>query len=450
MRFFTIDTSKNNMIICWILIKIIYDFLSYNILNNLWYQGYGSYGINFNLFKEIISICALIGISVIYSRFSKINRFSNVLIHTLFLIYYIPINSSFSLQNLPIQYFILVNLYFVLLIILTLEKIQINNRKVIIKEKIKKTVVVQQNSIKKIQLILILICLSCIIYKLFYNGFAVPFSMLNESLYESRAIYVDSMNAISGTVSGYMVSLILNLSAYAVPIYIYFALQKRNYAFIILGLIALASLFSVIAGKGTLLFTIIVIGLYYCEKNNILKDFNRWSELILLFILIVCLTLYIFFDNYGLYFLVLRRAMFMPSWLNYLHYEYFSENYKIYLSQSTFLLQNIIPSNYSSPPITIISREYFASLIPSPNTGLFADAYINFGLCGVLIYPFIIGKIAAFSETVYGSYSRSIEILVAIKFAIDLTNVQLFRTDFVLSFFLMTTIMWLIIKIKFK
>lgn len=449
MRFFTIYTSKKNMVICWLLIKILYDYLSVNILDGLWYQGYGSYAINYNPIKEIIGLLVMLIVSLIYVQYNKNANFITSLMHTLFLIYYIPMNSSYSIQDLPNIYFFEVNIYFLLLIILTLGKFEFRDWRINISSKVCIRTFDQKESFHNIQIILGFICILCIICKVVYNGFSFSTSIFSESLYDQRAAYVDAMNSMDSTFSGYLISLVLNLSAYAIPVYIYYSLRFKKFFSAFISVLALFSLFSIIAGKGTILFSIIILGLYYFEKRHILRNFNRWMEILLLIALAFCFVIYTLQNSFAVYFIVFRRAMFLPSWLNYLYYDFFSENIKVYLSQSTFILQRVIPSNYDCAPTILISRTYFNSLIPSPNTGLFADAYLNLGIWGILLYPIIISKISKFAGTVFDSYSSSIGILIGIKFAINLTNVQIFRTDFVLSFFMLTILMWLASKIKY-
>lgn len=83
----------------------------------------------------------------------------------------------------------------------------------------------------------------------------------------------------------------------------------------------------------------------------------------------------------------------------------------------------------------MINNNYFGGYVPSPNTGLFADAYMNFGIIGIIIYPLLISFVLNKSEGIYRKYGLGIMTVMAVKLAIHLTNVPLLRTDFVLSYF---------------
>lgn len=111
-------------------------------------------------------------------------------------------------------------------------------------------------------------------------------------------------------------------------------------------------------------------------------------------------------------------------------------------------MQKLIPNAYADSYLQMINKTFFGGYVPSPNTGLFADAYMNFGVCGVILYPFLLSFVLNKSEGIFQKYGPGILTVMAVKLAIHLTNVPLFRTDFVLSYFLFVFVLWLISKIK--
>ena len=96
----------------------------------------------------------------------------------------------------------------------------------------------------------------------------------------------------------------------------------------------------------------------------------------------------------------------------------------------------------------MINDNYFGGYVPSPNTGLFADAYMNLGIVGVLTYQMIISYVLHKSDGIYQEYGSGIMNVMAVKLAIHLTNVPLLRTDFILSYFLFTFVLWFVSKVK--
>ena len=299
-----------------------------------------------------------------------------------------------------------------------------------------------------VRVVLFSICLLCIAYKISYNGFSFSLNIFGDSVYTTRESYVETMNTLDSTAIGYIVTLIMNLAGYTVPFYLYLAIRKKDYFAGFVSIIALLSIFSVNSSKSAMLFVFIVFAIGFLEKNNLLSKFSKYFEVCIFCVLILSLFTYLIFKRYDFYFLILRREMFLPAWLDTKYYMLFENAPKLVWSQGTFLLQKLIPSIYSTGYLQMINNNYFGGYVPSPNTGLFADAYMNFGIIGIIIYPLLISFVLNKSEGIYRKYGLGIMTVMAVKLAIHLTNVPLLRTDFILSYFLFTFILWLVSKVK--
>ena len=299
-----------------------------------------------------------------------------------------------------------------------------------------------------VRVVLFSICLLCIAYKISYNGFSFSLNIFGDSVYTTRESYVETMNTLDSTAIGYIVTLIMNLAGYTVPFYLYLAIRKKDYFAGFVSIIALLSIFSVNSSKSAMIFVFIVFAIGFLEKNNLLSKFSKYFEVSIFCVLILSLFTYLIFKRYDFYFLILRREMFLPAWLDTKYYMLFENAPKLVWSQGTFLLQKLIPSIYSTGYLQMINNNYFGGYVPSPNTGLFADAYMNFGIIGIIIYPLLISFVLNKSEGIYRKYGLGIMTVMAVKLAIHLTNVPLLRTDFVLSYFLFTFILWLVSKVK--
>ena len=130
--------------------------------------------------------------------------------------------------------------------------------------------------------------------------------------------------------------------------------------------------------------------------------------------------------------------MYMPTWLSGMYFDYFTNHGPVLLSDSAIIFQMFMPSVYPESVLNMISDEFFQGQMPSPNAGMFAEAIMQFGPVGVIFFPFLLFLVCSWSNRVYCQYGLGISILIASKFAIQLTNVPLLRTDFVLSFGLFT------------
>lgn len=438
-----------------LLIRIVYVVTTIKILDGLWYYG-GGYDINFNLQKEIFALCMFAAMTFYFKYNYYANNFKSIVIKVLFTLYYIPLNASFSIHDQTVLYFAITNIYFFLLMFFCCKAMRIGTITISTRseqgfdryEKYDQKKLFDLLNRRVVRVVLFSICLLCIAYKISYNGFSFSLNIFGDSVYTTRESYVETMNTLDSTAIGYIVTLIMNLAGYTVPFYLYLAIRKKDYFAGFVSIIALLSIFSINSSKSAMLFVFIVFAIGFLEKNNLLSKFSKYFEVCIFCVLIISLFTYLIFKRYDFYFLILRREMFLPAWLDTKYYMFFENAPKLVWSQGTFLLQKLIPSIYSTGYLQMINDNYFGGYVASPNTGLFADAYMNFGIIGIVIYPLLISFVLNKSEGIYRKYGLGIMTVMAVKLAIHLTNVPLLRTDFVLSYFLFTFILWLVSKVK--
>lgn len=441
--------------IALLLIKILHDYLTVSILDGLWYVGYGSYGIDFNWSKEIISFAVFIPFTVyLVTRFREYS-FINVFIYGVYAVYCIPLNSAYAINNTSNGFFILSSAFTFLMLCLCSTSIRIDGLKIRGKRRKRAATGKEKQYVSfldkpTVRIVCFILCILCFVYKIMYNGLGFSLNIFSDTLYDARAAYVDSMDLLSGSLLAYILTIVKNLSGCVAPFYLYYGLKRKNVAAVVASIICLLSLFSISAGKGTLLFLAVVAVIMWCEKR---RKLHRFIDLMLLGILaglMVCLIVYKINHSYKLYFLIFRREMYYPAWLNTLYYDFFHDNPKVWYSQGTFLLQKIIPSSYNQTPIQLISAKYFNSAVASPNTGMFADAYMNMGGVGVVLFPVMLSFLLKKTEKVYSFYGDAISTLMAVKLILVLTNIPIFRTDTVLSFWLMTIMLFVLPKFYFR
>ena len=85
----TDDSKKREKFVEIILIRIIYTLLAYLMLNEQWYVGHGSYGINFNIWKEFVSIVAFVIITFVYLQLESRNNFTQLMMILIYTVYFI-------------------------------------------------------------------------------------------------------------------------------------------------------------------------------------------------------------------------------------------------------------------------------------------------------------------------------------------------------------------------
>lgn len=442
---YKLNLSKKELkeLIILILIRYLYLFLTVNVLKDLWYVGSGTYGIDFNINKDIIASITFLFITFYYVKYKNQSMFINVFLNIIYILYFIPLNASFSINNMSIMYYISSNLYFGFIFFL-LTNIKLNK---------KKNPETNWNFAdnKYLRLFFFILCIMFIIYKLFYNGFSLNLTLNSDLIYSNRAEYTTFLDTISGSFISYFISILKNLISYVAPIYLFISLEKKRLVPTIVSFICLLSIFSVSSSKNTIFFIIIVIIIYIMQKLNILDKINEIFDIGMLLFLLICVLLFFMGKNF-LYILIIRRIMYIPAWLNSIYYDYFISASPVCWSQDTFILQNILPSAYDTSPLNIISNIYFNGEIPSPNTGMFAEAIMHFHYIGIFIYPILIYVLIKASDFIYSFYTNPIKVIIAIKLVLQITNVSIVRTDFILSYVCFSILLFIIplIYIKFK
>ena len=437
--FFKIDLSKKlcSELIILILIRYLYLFLTVNILKDLWYIGSGKYGINFNIYKDILASIVFVFMTVYFCEKMGKNKssFISMLLNILYVIYFIPLNTSFSVNNMSIAYFISSHVYLFLILYL-LSSARFNKNTYKAKSK-------NFSDNRCLRLIFLILCIMFIIYKISYNGLSFNLTTNSDLIYSNRAEYADYLQSMSGLFISYFISILQNLISYVAPVYLLISLEKKRIIPIIVSVICILSIFSVSSSKNTIFIMIVVFVIYilykYCDTININKIFNIG----VLIFLSICLFLY-FTGNTTLYILIIRRIMYVPAWLNTIYFDYFLSASPVLWSSDTFILQNIIPSSYDQSVLNIINNIYFNGKVPSPNTGMFAEAIMHFHYIGVVVYPFLIYVLCKVSDYIYNNYSEPIKLIVVIKLVVQMTNIPIVRTDFILSYVLFTGLLFII------
>ncbi len=171
-----------------------------------------------------------------------------------------------------------------------------------------------------------------------------------------------------------------------------FLIYKR-YMYAAISLIVGYLLYSVNGMKTWLfLYAVVLIVYYGCKvfKNNCMK--LSYSIIIsLCLLLVLCVYSYVafgmidFLSQFG-------RIFCIPSGIGYQSLHFFSENELLYLRES--ILRHLFESPY--PGGSDFYMDYGANRTITSgrsNNGLWGDAYRNFGVVGIILYPIVIAKI---------------------------------------------------------
>lgn len=401
------------------------------------------YDIDYSVAKDILSTLVYLVESFVMFKLCRESEFKDNLLYMLYIIYLMPLNAITPLINAGYGFLFLSNLFIMeIIVFLSMHK---KTKQDFIKNMASKDDIIFFD--KRIRLICFVICVLFIIFKISINGFHFSLQILGSEIYDNRLATVEMISLKATTLIGRITNIISNLATYIAPIYLLVSLKQKKIIEVGVALLAILSQFSLFSMKGNLLLIPVVMAIVFYKGRHSFRKLLFGGCLIGFLAVIVAWR---GFAMAQLYFVFIRRIMFVPTWINTMYYDFFSTHSKLYLTDEVFLLRHILPPVYNERILTLISQNYFDGLIVSPNNGMFAEAFMQFGVVGVLIYPIIYKIMFDWIDKVYKNFSSQFKLLICSIISINLPNIGMFRSDFVMSFILMTIVIQIILKYNLK
>lgn len=87
-----------------------------------------------------------------------------------------------------------------------------------------------------------------------------------------------------------------------------------------------------------------------------------------------------------------RRTLLLPAQISFMYYEFFSANGFVFLSQHS-IIPNFMDYPYDLKPAYLIGSVYFNNSETSANSGIYGDAFMNFGYAGFVIWGIVLAII---------------------------------------------------------
>ncbi len=417
-------------VFCFLLIRILYSYVTVNTLDGLFYPGAGSYHIAYQVRKDVVSMIVFTLVILFYSLRPVGNDFKSVVLHLLLILYYIRVIAGYAVNDMKDSFFVLTTVYIVFMIFLfTCGKP--GQQETDGKQRAGKEYLLRDN---RVTLFCVMLCIVFILYKISYNGLSFTVSIDGDFVYANREAYNHNISVYTGSVAGYLLTLVSDLESLTAPVLLFISLRRRKIFLSFLALVTILAEFSLNSMKSTLFGILLVVALYYSYIRGWLKDYRKFFNLIFTGIMAVCVAERFFVRAGKIYILIVRRIMYAPAWLGWLYYDYFSQHPKVLLTDCVIGLQKILPHVYDSSPLERISVTYYDGTMASPNTGLFGAAYMQLGVAGIILQPVLIYFIVKWSEKALDGYGMGLKIVIAGNLVIKMQNVPVLRTDFVLSY----------------
>jgi len=380
-----------------ILYRVILDICYVNVISPTWsYQGFLN---NPSGLYNIISWLFLISLSpLIVKTFTKGNISSNIL-SVLVLVSLVPTTSLIAYNNTyELKFIFLSYIYWALLLLLNqlIPSLVWNIKK-------------NKNSSILFNTIIIILCFTIIFISWKYTGFRLHFGLFD--VYELR---VEAREYDMPVIIGY-----LNSAANTILpiIFVYFLIKKKKTLAIIIACIIILN-FGIAGGKSVILLLFIGIIGYIFVKSLNKSRFFVWG---MLFLIALSYIEFKVFNTYLLSFFTTYRLLFLPSFANYIYYDFFSTREFDYFRQSILKWFNI-ESPYKDNIAFLIGYHQTGEWEGRANNGLFSDAYLNFGSIGMIIFPFILVSIFKLIEGSTKGFDERLLFIVTICTSVNLLS----------------------------
>jgi hypothetical protein len=255
-----------------------------------------------------------------------------------------------------------------------------------------------------------------------------------------RRLYLRTLN-MPGVIR-YLMSWFGNV---ILPFIFIFFLSKRKYLLSLIVFLLGLLLFSINGLKTWLIIFPAIFGLFI--SYNIFKTSR--SIIIMMGILSGIFGMLIFFFSLVsddlLFVSLFHRIFSIPAELNYEYFYFFQNETYLFLRES--ILRNFFLSDFNGNLSFIIGERLTGNASSNANNGLFGDAYSNFGIIGVLIYPILITNIYYIFIRSFKINDKIIVLSVLFILTWNLINASLFSW-LLTGGVIVLLILYMILKIK--
>lgn len=329
------------------------------------YYGYLGRCVDFNIYKYLFGL-VIFGIILIKIQNIK-EKTIRFMVNCIFFLNGVTNISLYGLKNYDSEKFCVVILFWFILIMICDWVANFENTN---------TTTIKYFDNYKITKKLLIIGIIITLYLLIKYDFNIVDS---NNLYMGRELF---RNIYVPQIDKYLIS----WNAFVIlPWCFYNFLISKNYKISILIFLLALIMFGITTVKTYLILYVAILYFNYFFKG---KNFDQIINLMLLSSIIFIL-LSILFDSKILIGYI-DRTFWLPGEINYYYLEFFSKRELLYLRESIFKWFENSP--YYPWSAVQISHTYMeAAYYHNMTNGFIGDAYANFGILGIVIYPVLIG-----------------------------------------------------------
>jgi hypothetical protein len=301
-------------------------------------------------------------LKLIISRGFSANVFS-----LLVLMSFIPSTTILSFGGaLPAEFWMLICIYWLVLMLAAL-----TTKTPVVK------VVAKSSSTHLVDMATIILVMNIVFISYKFTGFRLQFDIFD--------IYVNRAEART-----YEFNILLSYLATAadnvLPVLLVVYLLKKRYAFAVVVAATIFLNFGITSTKQVLLLLFVAFIIYRFGR----RELRDSTVLVFGFIALMaaCITEELFFSTYALADIFAFRLLFIPSTLHVEYFSFFRYEELDLLRQTAFKF--FFESPYKENIQFMIGNIWISDPTARANNGLFSDAYYNFGVVGVFVYPLLL------------------------------------------------------------
>ncbi len=376
-----------------------------------------------NIIYEILPFCACI---YAFIRYYKPGNPISFALSVYFCLYVIPSNSCMSVSNYSLVYYLSINLFnfFLLWFAGLSSEFSDNNPSVTTNEFALGSNLKLQNTLRYVTLFT---CAGVILYVYYLRGSISLSGIFTDDIYDTRAMVADLFMQNVGGAIAYLMLIWSAFYGSMLIIGLYLSLKNKHYFDTALCVFAYLLLFAFEMQKSILFKPVIAIFVYILYKHRKITSIEKTFIFGFLCLQLVSLLEFHLQQESIVFSVVLRRMAYMPQYLSHAYYDFFNSHDKIWLTRDFFQLEKLVriiyPGSYDHGAVTIISENCFPA-IPSPNTGLFAEAFSQLGYIGIFVLPIIYALILKLFLKYSIIFGKGASHVLMASFILSIINIQ--------------------------
>ncbi len=422
--------KKRNIIIVFfsIVSKILYEIQVLYCLPENYMFGV-SFGKDFVLSKIIIGWFIYI-VFLFFLIISHRDDFLNYVCEILFLLNFLPVTSSYGLNNGNTVFFILYIIYWLIILIF------------------KNKISMIQFTQKEYKLLfpkmefncfILLTSITSLLFIYHYNHFHISFDL--DAVYDLRA-------EMAGNLPTWFTWIKNCFGNVALPLLIVYFLEKKRFLYSLFFILMEIMMFSVGMDKTYILLLIVAIflGLFKFRIKNsfVIASFGICG------VMVLSGLEFLFYGTTMLFYMVVRRTFYLPVWINQMYFDFFSNHEKVLFTQNVFVISKFLPNTYTETIYSLINHAYFNGKVPSPNTGLLAESFMHMGYAGVFVFPILLLFVLRIMDTYIAFLPSKSKFLLAICMGVLISNIPITGGFFVSVWLFSLVVLFLLNKFEKK